>query len=361
MPDTRPGIKFSDEGVCYPCVNWERRKNIDWKARWKELEDLAEKYRGCNGDFYDCIITASAGKDSHYQTYVFKKKLSMNPLLVSIDNFSWTETGRSNLRNLSETFGVDIHLLSINRKVAKKLSRKGFDKELIPNWYWDKAVYAYPLRVAIAFNIPLIVYGENINFEYGGEQTDETYSALEQINNDVVKDIDWDFWLDDEISMKDLNPAVYPTKEEIEKAKLEIVYLSYFAPWDGYKNFQLAQKYGFQTLDNEWKRETCVDNYEQIDTIGYYTHSWFKFIKFGHQHGYTDICSQLVRGGHMTREEAVKLVNENDWKLDRKMLDDFLEFLEITEDYFWEVVDKYANKEILEKRDNVWRLKKPVR
>ena len=63
MPDTRPGIKFNEEGVCYPCLVVEKRKQVDWAARWRELEQLADKYRGSNGDYYDCIVTVSAGKD----------------------------------------------------------------------------------------------------------------------------------------------------------------------------------------------------------------------------------------------------------------------------------------------------------
>ncbi|MCK4731605.1 MAG: hypothetical protein KAT65_04020, partial [Methanophagales archaeon] len=65
MPDTRPGIKFDDEGVCYPCRAYERGETVDWDARGEELEKLADKYRGSNGNYYDCIITASGGKDSH--------------------------------------------------------------------------------------------------------------------------------------------------------------------------------------------------------------------------------------------------------------------------------------------------------
>ena len=26
MPDTRPGIKFNKDGVCYPCLNAEKAK-----------------------------------------------------------------------------------------------------------------------------------------------------------------------------------------------------------------------------------------------------------------------------------------------------------------------------------------------
>ena len=359
MPDTRPGIKFNEESVCYPCLTHDRRMQVDWQARWQELERLADRYRGSSGNYYDCIVTASAGKDSYYQVWTMKERLGMNPLLVSIDNFSWTDTGRQNQANMSDAFGCDMHLLSLSRKVARKMFRKGFENQLIPCWYWDRAVYTYPLQIAIRLGIPLIVYGENVNYEYGGEQIDETYSALNQVNNNVVRPIPWDAWLDDEISMKDMNPLIQPSQEEIAAAGLDPIYLSYFEAWDGYRNFEVAKKFGFKSLEEEWVREGLSENYEQIDTIGYNVHPWFKFIKFGHQHN-TDILSQWVRSGRITRSEAVEIIKTKEHILDRRMLADFLSFLQISEAHFWAVVDRFANRNILEKRDGVWRLQPQV-
>ena len=28
MPNTRPGIKFDENGVCMACINYEKQKNI---------------------------------------------------------------------------------------------------------------------------------------------------------------------------------------------------------------------------------------------------------------------------------------------------------------------------------------------
>ena len=118
MPDTRPGITFNEEGICSGCqsferrkdIDWdarwksfERRKDIDWDARWKELEAICDRYRGMNGDGYDCAIAVSGGKDSHYQVYLMKEVMHMNPILFSVeDNFPMTEAGKHNIRNKPE-------------------------------------------------------------------------------------------------------------------------------------------------------------------------------------------------------------------------------------------------------------------
>ena len=361
MPDTRPNIKFFEDGICAPCKNHERKETINWDSRWKELEELADKYRGSNGDYYDCIITASGGKDSHYQVEVFKEKLGMNPLIVSIDNVSWTETGRYNWDNIRSEFGVDAHMMSLNPKVCKNIFKKAFLKLGSPTWYFDKAIYAYPLQIAIKLGIPLIIYGENTNYERGGSVNTDSPSALDQINNDVVKPVAWEEFLDENLSMKDVQPAIYPTPEEISDAKLNPVFLSYYIPWSSHENYLMAKERGFKSLEDtgEWIREGFINQYDQIDTVGYLTHTWMKFVKFGHWFS-TDYASLYIREGLMTREEALKYVNEEEYKLDKKMMKDFIDFIEISEDEFWEVVERFANHDLVEKRDGVWRLKTPA-
>ncbi|WP_305154776.1 flavodoxin-dependent (E)-4-hydroxy-3-methylbut-2-enyl-diphosphate synthase [uncultured Dubosiella sp.] len=130
MPDTRPGITFDAEGVCSACRHFEHRKQVDWDARWKEFEALCDKYRGSNGPGgYDCAVAVSGGKDSHFQVYVLKELMHMNPILFSVeDNFPMTEAGRHNLQNISEEFGCTIISCKPNIKAQKTLMRAFFEK-----------------------------------------------------------------------------------------------------------------------------------------------------------------------------------------------------------------------------------------
>jgi N-acetyl sugar amidotransferase len=359
IPDTRPNIYFDEEGVCQACRASEKKEKTDWVKRLEELKTLCDKYRR-DDDYYDCIIPVSGGKDSHVQVHVMKDIMGMNPLLLNVSNFSWTDTGRENFENINEVFGCDIISLNLNRKVAKLMMRKAFEKLGSPTWYWDMAVYSWPLQMAIRMDIPLVVYGENINYEYGGSERVERPSALNQINNDVVKPVDWEFWLNDDITMKDLQPCVYPLGSEINAAKLNPIYLSYYMKWDGYRNMELAKKLGFKTLEHEWKRQGYIEHYDQIDAPGYLVHPWLKYPKFGHART-TDVCCNLIRGGRMTRDEAVKLVKEHDSKLDEKALQDFLDFTGYTHREFWEVVDKFYKRDLFKKVDGLWKLKEEVK
>ena len=188
MPDTRPGITFDSEGICSACRHYESRAKVDWAAREKEFAALCDKYRGCNGPAgYDCAVAVSGGKDSHYQVHMLKNVYHMNPILFSVeDNFPMTEAGKHNLRNISEEFGCTIISCKPDIRVQKILMRKFFEKYGKPTWYVDRLIYTFPLHMALKFNTPMLCYGENVSFEYGGSADKETYSARGQIENGVA-------------------------------------------------------------------------------------------------------------------------------------------------------------------------------
>lgn len=356
MPDTRPGIRFDENGVCQACISHDKKKDVNWEKRWKELEEICDKYRGMNGDSYDCMIAVSGGKDSHYQVYVMKELMGMNPLLVSVeDNFTMTNAGKNNIQNISQEFGCDIISLKPNRKLQKNIMRKTFENYGKPTWYIDRLIYTYPLHMALKFNTPLLVYGENISYEYGGSDAKETYSAINQINNGVASDIEKDELLDENISLKDLSLCDAPSSEDL--LKLDPIYLSYFVEWNSYKNYKFAKKRGFKDLQNEWIRSNHIENFDQVDSYGYLIHPWMKYPKFGHSVA-TDYASRFIRYGLINREEGVELVKTHDHNIDDLIIEDFLNFTGYSKKEFWEIVDKFYNREIFEKNEfGEWVLK----
>lgn len=360
MPDTRPGIKFNSEGVCSACQSYEKRSLVDWDKRYKELEALCDKYRGMNGDSYDCAIAVSGGKDSHYQVYLMKEVFKMNPILFSVeDNFPMTEAGKHNLKNISDEFGCPIISLKPDIKAQKTLMKYTFEKYGKPTWFVDRLIYTYPMIMALKFNTPLLVYGENVSYEYGGADYEESYSARNQLSNGVASDIDYEELCTlPGIDMKTLALTKAPTEEELNR--LDPIYISYFIPWNSVSNYNLAKEHGFHDLTHEWDRTQHVENFDQIDSRAYLVHSWMKYPKFGHQAA-TDYSSRFVRYGMITRDEAKQLVKEHDSKLDPLCVRDFCEFVGYTETEFWKIIDSHYNRDIFEKNErNEWILKTPV-
>lgn len=348
MPDTRPGIIFDEDGICQGCRAEEQKNITDWNIRFNELNTLCDKYRGMNGDSYDCMIAVSGGKDSHYQVYVMKEIMKMNPILVSVeDNFPMTEAGKNNIRNISERFGCDIISLKPNIKLQKNIMKKTFEKYGKPTWYIDRLIYTYPMHMAIKFNTPLLVYGENVSYEYGGGDRIETYSARNQLNNGVASDIDFNEIIDDNILLKDLSLCNPPSIDEINN-KIDPIYLSYFMRFNNYQNYIFAKKNGFQDLSTEWKRQHHVEDFDQVESRAYLLHPWMKYPKFGHSSA-TDYASKFIRYGLITRDEGITLVKKHDHNLDPLVVEDFCNYVGYSKEEFWSIVDKSYNLDIFKK------------
>lgn len=356
MPDTRPHITFNEEGVCIACQNNERKKNVDWDMRMQELKVLCDKYRRKVPEQNDCIIAVSGGKDSHYQVYVMKELMDMNPLLITVEDFfTMTEAGKHNIKNISEAFGCNLLSFKPNRRAAKVISRYMFEKYGRPLWYVDRLLYTVPLYYASALNIPLLVYGENVSYEYGGIDDEETYSARNQVFNGVAPDINLEELIEAGVPREELTYLKAPSEEVLDK--LDPIYLSYFLEWNSIKNYEFAKRRGFKDLTHEWDRTNHIENFNQIDSKGYLLNAWMKFPKYGHAYA-TDYAARWVRYGLLTREEAVKLAEERDHNVDPKIIEDFCSFTGMEISDFYQALDKLYNKELFEKNGyGQWRLK----
>src|SRR3990167_7563064 len=163
-PNTRPNISFDRLNLCPVCLyeNSKRNSTIDWEKRSEELQEICHWGKKESKSSYDCIVTVSGGKDSTRQACFARDELGMNPLLVtcSYPPEQLTDLGAHNIANLIE-LGFDTFSLSLNPQLWKRLMYEGFTR--FGNWAksTEMALYAIPIHVAIAYQIPLIFYGEN--------------------------------------------------------------------------------------------------------------------------------------------------------------------------------------------------------
>ncbi len=356
MPDTRPGITFNEEGMCIACQHAAKKKEINWDKRLEELEKLCSKYRRKEKGIYDCIIAVSGGKDSHYQVHVMKELMNMNPLLITVEDlFTSTEAAKHNIKNITETFKCNLLAFKPNPHAGRIITRYMFEKYGRPSWYFDRLLYTVPLYYAHALNLPLLVYGENVAYEYGGLDCEETYSARNQIFNNVAPQINLEEFKALGLTDDELFYLKAPDQEILDK--LDPMYLSYFVKWLDFKNYEFAKSRGFHDLSNEWKRSNYIDDFSHVDSFGFVLGSWMKFPKFGHAFA-TDFASRMVRNGDISREEAVRLVEEKDHNLDNKIRDDFCAFTNMSTDEFYKALEKLYNRDIFIKNEyGQWRLK----
>ncbi|WP_460139922.1 N-acetyl sugar amidotransferase [Pseudomonas sp. S2_E01] len=352
MPHTKPDLHIDEEGVCNACRSFEKRKEVDWDQRKSELMTLLEKYRR-HGSNWDCIVPVSGGKDSTYQV-IRMLQLGLNPLCVTSTTCDQSENGRRNIQNL-QRLGVDHVQFSPNPLVRAKLNRIGLTEVGDISWPEHVGIFTIPVRAAVQYNVPLIVWGENSQNEYGGpaaatENNTLTRRWLEEFGGLLglrVSDLSETYG----IEPRHLLPYQYPSDEDLQRVGVTGLFLGHYLPWDGLSNTLIAQAHGFIT--NDQPVEGSMVNYENLDNHQTGIHDYFKYLKFGFSRA-TDIACLHVRRGRITRQDAVEIVKARDgkfpWTYLGKPIAEILEPLEMTTDEFIKICDRFTNKKIF-KRD----------
>lgn len=351
MPDSRPGLQFDEHGLCNACLNYANRTHVDWNSRQRELEKILERYRSADGSNWDCIIPVSGGKDSTYQV-LRMLQLGMNPLCVTSTTCDLSELGRKNIENI-KNLGVDYIEFTSNPVVRRKINRITLTRLGDISWPEHAGIFSIPVRAAVQFNIPLIIWGENSQNEYGGPASEETDNVLTRHwlkAMNVLKGIEVaDLVGMDGIKQHHLLPFLYPSDEDLQRVGVTGIFLGYYMPWDGFSNALIAQANGFTVLPHVVEG-SCV-NYENLDNHQIGIHDYFMFLKYGFGRA-TDIACLHLRRGRLTRRDAIDLVKKHDgkfpWSYLDKSLHDILKPLDITIDEFIEICDRFTNKDLFE-------------
>lgn len=358
MLSTRPRLQFNDCGVCSACEWSEIKKTkIDWDARIRELQELCDTIRGKQA--YDCIVPSSGGKDSTYVADKMKNAFGLNVLTVTITPPLETELIQKNMSNFLG-YGFDNLKVTPNPKITREINRFGFIEQGRPLLSWTSCLNSVMFRLATDLKIPLIMFGEEGETEYGGS-TALRYTPYYDI--DFAIEV-YTYGNDPKnfakhYSERELALWLYPTKEEMKNANFKVAHWSYFENWDPYRHYVFARdNYGMGV--NEDRNTGTYTGFGQLDTPLYELHTYMMYLKFGFGRCLQDACID-VRGGRITREEAVRLVNLYDGEYIGNSIPVFLDYYNMTLEEFNAVLDKHANKELFEKRDGIWRPKFKVK
>jgi N-acetyl sugar amidotransferase len=370
MSNQRPRIVFDEEGICSACRFADAKKyQIDWQAREKELMILLDKYRRDDGHF-DVVVPCSGGKDASYVAHQLKYKYGMNPLTITFAPFEYTNIGFQNFYNFTKSGFVNL-LCHSSGTIHRKLARLGLEEVgdgFLPFIYGQ---CCFSIYVALRFNIKLIFYGENGEAEYGGE-TRHNLSAglpLEEFAERYWKGTNVDeliqygletksYFKVEDINQADLTFYRPPPLDEIRKADVRLYWFSYFQKWVPQENFYYAVEHtGFKA--NPERSEGTYSKYASLDdkTDGF--HFYMMYIKFGIGRATADAAHE-VRDGHLTREEAVALVRKYDGEFPKKYYKEFLDYVQMTEEEFWQAVNSFRQPHLWEQIDGIWKLKHQV-
>jgi len=343
QPDTRPGIYFNNQGICGACLWEEEKKEINWEAREKELEEIAEWAKNTAKSNYDCVIGVSGGKDSTKQALTARDRLGLRCLLVNCEPEGITEIESHNIENLKK-LGFDVINLRPNPKVMKMLIKRDFYKYLNPVKITEFPLYASAYIIAEKFDIPLIIQGENPGLTLGtsltGVGTDSNAMKADELQ---TLSSGWKEYIEIEgVEEKDLYLFHYDRKK-LEEKGCKAIWLNYFLKeWSNHNNAIFAKEHGLRWRPEDFDRESVGTHlpYFQLDGDLTQVNQLLKNIKFGFGQCMDHVCYDL-REGRITRNEAIELVKKYDGKCSEVYIEKFCNYIGISQKEFWSVTEKF--------------------
>lgn len=345
MPLTRPDTPSVD-GVCQACLNYSKRPEVDWHQRGIQLAELLDRFHG------ECIVPSSGGKDSTYQA-IKLKQMGAHVTAVTARTCHLTPIGRANIDNLAR------HVRTIevvpNMTVRAKLNRLGLEMVGDISWPEHVAIFTTPFRMTADLRIPLIMYGENPQDQYGGPQGSEQAKTMTQR------------WRSEFGGFLGLRPAdmvgqLGITSRDMEdyriantESHVEAHFLGAYLPWDSHHNAEVARQAGMQLIRDKFgiAHPPAAANLwpaENLDNAQTGLHDHMMWRKYGYGRG----CAQAsvdIRSGMASRSEALTWVLSNDSLFPNQyacvVVEEVLDRIGMTREKLNKIMDQFTNWEIM--------------
>jgi len=289
------------DGVCPACINSQKKKEVDWAQREKDLHDLLDRFHG------ECIVPSSGGKDSTFQAITLKS-MGAHVTVVTARTCHLTEIGRKNIDNLAR------HVKTVeympNMTVRAKLNRLGLELVGDISHPEHMAIFTTPFKASLDLGISLIMYGENPQMEYGGpdgtERTREMTARWRSEFGGFLGLRPSDLVGMEGITERDMEDYSLPPVNAL--GGVEAHFLGQYVPWDSHKNASVAKEHGMHQV------LPCAANWwphENLDNAQTGIHDYFMWLKYGYGRGATQISID-VRSGLASRDNALKWIDAYD-------------------------------------------------
>lgn len=304
MDTTDSDIQFDEHGVCQRCREYEERILPDWnhgKGHEAEfLELIAKIKKSGEGKKYDCILGLSGGLDSTYMLHLAVKEWGLRPFVFHIDCGWNLPVAEENIRKVCNGLGVELHIEKMDWNELREMQlawfRTGMEMLDAPQ---DHAFIALIDRFSRELGVKYIMNGYNICTEIvadpvswtsdGGPTGDGTYmkDVIKKYCRIPIKKYTFTsgfkhkFWIPYVLGVKTLKPL-----NLVEFTKKEMV-------------DTLVKNYGYEPYGQK--------HFE--DLLTKFLEGYWMPKRFGHDIRRAQLSS-LVVTGQMTREEALKILEQ---------------------------------------------------
>lgn len=351
LPDTRPGISIDAAGICSACRGHELKESgIDWQARAQDFAGLvaSAKQRAAG---YDCIVPVSGGKDSWYQI-IKAQEYGLKVLAVTWRTPARTPIGQRNLDQMISCLGVDHIDYTIDPDVERRFMIAAFEEAGATGLPMHMALFAIPIRMAVQLRIPLIVWGENAQLEYGGTVREQLATRLDAdwlAKHGCLQSTNADDWVGKEgLTAQELAAYQVPANPDFS---VDSVFLGSFFKWSSFENTRIAEAHGFRYDRGDLRTGTW--DFADIDCRFISLHHFAKWYKFGITRTFDNLSVQ-IRDGQLSRDEAIETLAGQGLQIPAEDIAAFCKFVSRPTEWFWQTCEKFRNTDIWVRVGDSW-------
>ena len=329
LPESFPGIRFNDEGVCSFCLDSKSAESREReKAKYRrKFENLVREHRSKSS--YDVIMCFSGGKDSTYTMTILKEAYSLGVLAVTLDNGFLSNQASKNIHSVVEKLGIDHIFFKPRVDMLSKIFRHCAKNDIFPPKTTERAstictscmaiVRFSILRLAIEKDIPFVAFG------WSPGQAPITSSIMKN-NPQMLKMMQKTLCHPlREVAGSDIRPYFLEDKHFSDPYRFPYnIHPLAFLDYNEEEIYQNVARLG-------WKAPQDVDATSTHCLLNSFANVVHKK-RFGF-HPYVFELANLVRKGYLDRTIALDRLHQ---KEDRHIIEMVKEKLAITGDFFGE-------------------------
>ena len=306
LPETFPGISFSQDGVCNFCQEFKGKEYLEKeKEKYKlKFEELLSRFK--NSSYYDALMAYSGGKDSTYTLSILKEKYDLKILALTFDNGFLSEQAFKNIRQVVENLGIDHIFFKPDFTILKQIFLTGTKEDIFSRKTLDRAstictscmgiVKFVTLKLALEKKIPFITYGWSPGqAPLSASVFKNNPSMLKQMQN-AIKEPLYKI-VGERINSYFLEDKDFESRETFPYNVSPLAFLEY----DEDKIYKKLEKLGWDMpVDTDSNSTNCL-----LNSFANLVHRQrFSF------HPYAFELAKLVREGYLKRDEALKRLEQ---------------------------------------------------
>ncbi len=316
LPETMPYIAFDEQGVCNYCHTYKPRNHPRPK---EELFELIKPFRRASGD--EVLVPFSGGRDSSYGLHLIIHELKLKPVTYTYDWGMVTDLGRRNVSRMSAKLGVENIIVAADITKKRDYIRRNLNA-------WIKSPHLGMLSVLTAGDkhffrhietlkrqtgVTLNLWGINplevTHFKSGFLGVPPDFAEERVYSHGAMKQLRYQ-----SLRFKAMLQSPGYFNRSIPDTLLGEYYRSFTTKSDYFHIFDYwrwEEKLIDDTLLSEydWERAPDTQTTWRIGdgTAAFYNYAYYTIAGFTEHDTFR---SNQVREGDITREEALRLVEE---------------------------------------------------